>query len=324
MTVKPTLRQLALLVSAIILSSCGSSSTTSLSSTTQAPTTSTSSLAAPTSVQWVDVPATIPTTTVVPTPSSPTCLPAELNVGTITFGLATAQEGWGVPITNIGTQPCLLPDNLSKITAIGPSGNRVTLSNGPLVEPAPPVILKPGVTNMYGIISAAFCDAVRLVQPSKHYSSVEITLPTGVLDLPELVLRLCSDKVSSGFQQSGSAPPAPGTVASLNVKLEIPKTVKAASTLDYQVVLENQSNETVDLNPCPVYKEVIFVVTGPNGKSNSKVLELNCSTVHSIKAHQKVIYQMVIHVPSRTGPAKFSWQIEPSGPYSGGGVTIVG
>lgn len=176
---------------------------------------------------------------------------------------------------------------------------------------------------MYGIISAAFCDSGGLVQPSKHYSSVEITLPTGIMDLSKLVLRLCSDKVFSGFQQSGPAPPAPRTVASLSANVVLPATVKSASTLDYQVDLENQSNETVDLDPCPVYKEVITVVNGPNGKSNSKVLELNCSTVHSIKAHQKVTYQMAIHVPSRTGPAKFSWQIEPSGPYAGGGVTVV-
>jgi hypothetical protein len=177
---------------------------------------------------------------------------------------------------------------------------------------------------MYSILSAAFCDAAGLVQPSKHYSSVEMTLPTGILDLSKLDLTLCANKVFSGFQQSESTPPAPGTVASLNAKLEIPKTVKAGSTLDYQVVLENKSNETVDLSPCPVYKEVINVVNGPNGKSYSQVLELNCSTVRAIKPHQKITYQMVILVPSETGPAKFGWHIVPGGPYVGTGLTIGG
>ena len=250
--------------------------------------------------------------------------------------LASGTEGWNrnfrlcdrprrleSPDYKYGHEPCLLPNHVSKITAIGTSGNRVTLSNGPLVGPAPPIILKPGIAKIYGILSAAFCDAVGLVQPFRHYSSVEMTLPAGILDLSKLVLRLCSDKVFSGFQQSGSAPPAPGTVASLNAKLEIPRTVKAGTTLDYRVVLENQSKETVDLNPCPVYKELIYVVNGAKGKTNSQVLQLNCSTVHSIKPHQKVTYQMVIQVPSETGLAKFSWQVEPSGPFAGGGVTIV-
>ncbi len=319
---KPTAWPLAFLISAAILSSCGSAST-SLQSTTKVQVTSTANPVVTASVPWIDKLATIPATTVVPAPSLPKCLPAELKVGIVTFGFATAQEGWRVPITNTGTQPCLLPNHVSKITAIGTSGNRVTLSNGPLVEPAPPIILKPGIAKIYGILSAAFCDAAGLVQPFRHYSSVEMTLPAGNLDLSKLVLRLCSDKVFSGFQQSGSAPPAPGTVASLNAKLEIARTVKAGTTLDYRVVLENQSKETVDLNPCPVYKELIYVVNGTKGKTNSQVLQLNCSTVYSIKPHQKVTYQMVIQVPSETGLAKFSWQVEPSGPFAGGGMTIV-
>jgi len=200
----------------------------------------------------------------------------------------------------------------------------VTLSNGPLVQPAPPIVFQPDIKINFLILSGAFCDSAGLVQPTENYSSVELGLPTGTLGLSKLSLKLCSDKISSGFQWPVETPVPPGTVASLSAHLEISKTVKAGTTFDYQVVLENQSNETVDLNPCPVCKELIYVVSGAKGKTNSQVLHLNCSTVHSIKPHQKITYEMVIHVPSETGPAKFSWQIEPSGPFAGGGVTIVG
>ena len=319
---KATTRLLIFLISAAILSSCGSAST-SPQSITKVQVTSTTNPAVTATVPWIDQPATIPTTTVMTARLPATCKPADLRVGTATFGLATAQEGWRVPIADTRSQPCSLSDYLPVVTAIGPSGNRVTLSNGPLVQPAPPIVFQPDIKINFLILSGAFCDSAGLVQPSENYSSVELGLPTGTLGLSKLSLKLCSDKIFSGFQWPVETPVPPGTVASLSAHLEIPKTVKAGTTLDYLVVLENQSNETVDLNPCPVYKELIYVVNGAKGKTNSQVLQLNCSTVHSIKPHQKVTYQMVIQVPSETGLAKFSWQVEPSGPFAGGGVTIM-
>lgn len=304
------------------LSACGSSTALSPSQSSKAPARPATASAQGVAVPWIDKPATIPTTTVVTLPLSATCKPANLKVGTASFGFATAQEGWRVPITNMGPQPCSLPDHLSKITAIGPSGSRVTLSNGTLQEPEPPVVLEPSITKMYGILSGAYCDSTGLVQPSKYYSSVEMTLPTGILDLSKLILKLCSNKIASEFQPSISPPPTPGTVASLNAKLEISKSVKAGSTLDYQVVLENKSNDAVSLSPCPVYKELITVISR-SIKTSSQVLELNCSTIHSIGAHQKITYDMEIPVPSEIGPAKFGWQIAPSGPYAGSALTIL-
>ena len=312
----------AFLVLTAGLSACGSSTALSPSQSSKVPARPATASASGVAVPWIDKPATIPTTTVVTLPLSAACKPADLKVGTVSFGLATAQEGWRVPITNMGPQPCSLPDHISEITAIGPSGSRVALSNGTLQEPEPPVVLEPNITKMYGILSGAFCDSQGIVQPSQLYSSVEMTLPTGILDLSKLILRLCSNKITSGFQPSIAPPPAPGTVASLNAKLEIPKSVKAGSTLDYQVVLDNKLNVAVDLSPCPVYKELITVITR-SIKTSSQVLELNCSTVHSIGAHQKITYEMEIPVPSEVGPAKFGWQIAPSGPYAGSALTIV-
>lgn len=313
---------LAFLISAVIFSACGSLTGLSTSPTSNVPARSTTYSAVTPSVPWIDKPTTIPTTTVVTAPLPPTCKTAELKVGTATSGLATAQEGWSVPIINTENQPCSLADYLPDITAIGPSGNRVTLSNSWLMQPAPPVVLLPGIAITFQILSSAFCDSAGLVQPSEKYTSVELALPTGILDLANLNLKLCSNRIFSGFQEPVSIPPAPGTVASLSAHLEMPKTVKAGESLRYQVILENQSNKTVTLQPCPIYKEVITVFKGMKGKSSSLILELNCTTIHSIKPHQKITYQMVISVPSEPGPAKFGWHIAPGGPFVGTALTI--
>lgn len=243
-------------------------------------------------------------------------------VGAASFGFATAQEGWRVPITNTGTGACSIPDYLSTVTAVGPNGTRATLSNGPLMQPAPPVTVPPDGSVTFLILSRAWCDSVGLIPPSQHYGSIELALPTGTLDLSHLNLKLCNSQIFSGFQEPISAlTPAPGTVASLTGHLEIPKTVKAGSLLHYQVVLENQSNKAVELQPCPVYEEGITALGGPI-QTSFHSLELNCTSVRSIQPHDQITYQMVIPVPAEPGPAKFSWQIAPGGPHVGVALTI--
>lgn len=110
-------------------------------------------------------------------------------------------------------------------------------------------------------------------------------------------------------------------MGSLTAHLDIPKTVRAGSTLSYQVVLENQSDKAVHLKPCPVYQETMTALGG-KVQTNSQTLELNCTTVHSIQPHMQITYEMVITIPSQPGSAKLGWQIAPGGPYVGTGLTI--
>ena len=314
-----TIRSLpVLLVLAWVLSGC------QLSGASGASATSTTGSATPTAVPWLDKPATVPATTVVTSPISPACKPADLHVGTVSSGLATAQEGWRVPITNTGSRPCSLPGYPSTITAIGPDGNRVTLSNEPMMQPAPPITIPRAGKVTLQVVSSALCNPTGTVEPSRHYSSVEVDIPTGTLDLANLNLTLCANKIFSGFQPISAPAPVPGTVASLTAHLDIPRTVNSGSTLKYQVVLVNNSPRTVDLKPCPVYQEAITVFTGTKGRSRSRTLELDCTSVKAIKPAHKITYQMVISVPPlQPGPAKFAWSIAPGGPFAGTALTIV-
>ena len=316
-----TARSLAFLISAVALSACGSSTALSPSPLSKVSVAATTGSASIVSVPWIDKPATIPTTTVATIALSATCKPANLKVGTAIFGSAIPKKVWTIPIADSGSQPCSLPGYLPDITAIDPNGNRVALSNSPVIRPDPTVVFQPGVAVNFQILFAAHCDSAGLVQPSKYYSSVKLTLPRGTLDLSNLSLKLCGDSIISGFMPVPPPTPAPGTVESLTANVVIPKTVKAGSLLHYQVVLENQSDKAIDLQPCPVYQEGIAALGGPI-QTSSQILELNCTTVHLIKPHQKITYEMVIPVPSETGPAKFSWQVEPEGPYAGAGLTI--
>ena len=233
-------------------------STASATSTTDSPT--------PTAVPWLDKPARVPVvTTAVTGPTVPACEPADLHAGAARFGVATAQMGWMIPITNTGSRPCFLHDNPSTITAIGPDGNRVNLLKIKMIHPTPPIAIPRAGKVTLRLMASAYCNPAGTIQPSRHYRSVEVDIPTGTLDLANLNLRLCANRLQgSQFQKPEpfSAPdPGPGTVASLTAHLDIPRTVNSGSFLKYQVVLENTSAKTVDLKPCPVYQEQITVFT---------------------------------------------------------------
>lgn len=173
------------------------------------------------------------------------------------------------------------------------------------------------------MLARNFCDSTGLVLPSKHFHSVEITLQTGVINLGNVKLVLCSNQIFSGFEQQTSTPaPPPGSVASLTAQVQIPKTVQAGSRLRYVVMLTNNTNTPVALSPCPVYQESVFATNAPT-QLILHTLQLNCSDIHAILPHSKVSYHMVISVPSETGEAKFGWHIGPGGPYSGSVLTII-
>ncbi len=192
------------------------------------------------------------------------------------------------------------------------------------MQPAPPITIPRAGKVTLQVVSSALCNPTGTVEPSRHYSSVEVDIPTGTLDLANLNLTLCANKIFSGFQPISAPAPVPGTVASLTAHLDIPRTVNSGSSLKYQVVLENTSATTVDLKPCPVYQEAITVFAGTKGRSRPRTLELNCTSVKAIKPAHKITYQMVISVPPlQPGPAKFAWSIAPGGPFAGTALTIV-
>ena len=316
--------EVALLILAIVLTACGTGATNtapSAASSANSTKTTQNGSATTTAVPWIDKPATIPTTTTSPKPIPPPCTPTVLTVGSVISEGAMGSALWAVPIANIGRASCSIPDIPKSITAVGPNGRRGNLEIQPLEQTG--TISIPSGTGVTLMLQASdFCDAAGTIRPTNHYNSVNIDLTTGVLELKNIHLLLCANQIFSGFQpQRATKVPSPGSVASLYPLLQLPKTIKAGNTIHYVVTLENQTNNNVSLIPCPVYQEEIFVPSGSTQKI-SRTLQLNCSSIHSIGPRSQLSFEMVIAVPSQTGPAKFSWQIGPSGPYIGARIEI--
>ena len=308
--------EIALLILVLALTACGTGTTNTAASPVNSTTTTQMGFATTTAVPWIDKPATIPTTTTAPKPIPPPCTPRVLKVGSVISEGGMGSALWAVPIANIGSGSCSMPDNPKTVTAVGPNGTRGNLEVQ-LLEQSGNISIKSGTGVTFMIQARDSCDAAATVRPTNHYNSVDIDLTTGVLELKNVHLLLCANQIFSGFQpQLTTKVPSPGSVASLYPHLQLPETIKAGSILHYVVTLENQTNTNVSLAPCPVYQEEIFVPSESTQKI-SRTLQLNCSRIHSIRPHSQVSFEMVIAVPSQTGPAKFSWQIGPSGPYMG-------
>ena len=316
--------EVLLLIPAFALTACGtgaSGAALPAASPVGAATTTQISHPITTAVPWINEPAAMPTTTTSPKPVPPPCTPEVLTVGSVISQGAMGSAVQAVPVANIGRRSCSIPDDPTTVTALGANGSRDYLTVKPL-EQIGTTSIPSGTSVTFMMQTSDFCDASGTLRPTNHYSSVEIDLTTGVLVLKNVQLLLCANQIFAGFQPSRArSVPSQGSVASLSPRLQLPETIKAGSTLSYVVTLGNQTNTDVSLAPCPVYREEIFVPSDSPQKI-SRTLQLNCSSIHSIRPHSQASFEMVIPVPSQTAPAKFSWQIGPIGPYIGVRIDI--
>jgi hypothetical protein len=132
------------------------------------------------------------------------------------------------------------------------------------------------------------------------YHHIQITLPGGgtiVVD-DTTGLDLTCGLRSGHFYVPEPPPPHPP----LRALLQTPDSVAAGSTLVYVVVLTNTSDESISLNPCPVYEQVAAT-------PHEDVETLNCKPVDTIAAHQTLRFEM--HLPIAADaprePAKLWW-----------------
>jgi hypothetical protein len=86
--------------------------------------------------------------------------------------------------------------------------------------------------------------------------------------------------------------------------LRLPATVRAGSTLHFEVDLSNPGGRPVALSPCPVYLEASSVPT-------KLLYRLDCRTVRSIPVHGQVRYGMEMAIPDAAplGAAKIFWAL---------------
>lgn len=126
-----------------------------------------------------------------------------------------------------------------------------------------------------------------------------------------------------GLQPRYSQPqtPAPRTVGTVTVRLQLPASVRAGTVLRYTVTLRNSTDTKITLHPRPGYSEDLY----NTGLAVRRSFALNCDSVVAIPAHQSVCYAMRLTMPSRAAPgmAKFGWGLNtPAGLFVGSAIIV--
>jgi hypothetical protein len=155
-----------------------------------------------------------------------------------------------------------------------------------------------------------------------RYHSLDIVLPGGGRKvLKGLSLTFQCGMSTTPFFTSKPAPSSPpDLLAHLVPRLLLPETVRAGSTLVYQVELSNPTNKVVPLSPCPGYLEHSSIPT-------KLEYGLNCLTVRSIPARGEVRYEMDMAIPASAPPgaATVFWSLDtPIDQIGQGQVLVIG
>ncbi len=280
-------------------------------------------------VPWVNRPLplyVIPDPKPIPYPTSALpCRAEQLRVSQGRGGVGLGNQLQQLVFINVGARPCLLRGSPT-ISAGTATGSRRALRpqhGGTYFGQLVPADLPPGGHVFLDLATSTGCEGGR--KPAVRYRKLLFALPQGGSVQAEQVsiTEDCGLSMSDfGLPRRYSHPqPAPGTAGVLQVRLELPASVRAGTTLRYTVTLSNPTKTTVALHPCPGYSEGVYA----SGLVVRRSFALNCDSVHDIPAHGHVRYAMRLALPRRLVPgiAKFGWNLNtPTGPFAGRIVRI--
>ncbi len=291
---------IALLVLTIILASCG----TAIAREKSNPNVGTAQVAG--LVPWIDSPSPVPP---IPSPipaakpqtSAPPCKAADLALVNWGPSQLTGDHGIILELRNIGSATCLL-SGTPKVIAKGTGVPDITATNRPMIffgqdadtTPGKPVFLFVGVS--------AAC-AIPCQNPT-IYNTLDIYYPMGgELVVHGLNLDSYCGMATTPFYSVKPGPQYPNPpTTNLVPTLKLPATVKAGTTLTYEVDISNPQSNPAELSPCPIYMEYSSFKT-------KLLYHLNCSAVHSIAPYGTVRYQMKMAIPASAplGEASIYW-----------------
>jgi hypothetical protein len=107
-------------------------------------------------------------------------------------------------------------------------------------------------------------------------------------------------------------PPLHAWYTPLMIRVSVPATVEAGTTLRYAVTLSNPTKSAIRIDPCPAYIETATGV----GVHVLKTYALDCDRVREIPASRQVRYEMRLPIPTAapSGVIVVAWFID--GPES--------
>jgi hypothetical protein len=278
-------------------------------------------------VPWKHLPAMLPP---LPPPPMPPgvrhrpCKAADLRAkpagGRAALGILAAR----IEFVNIASTPCTLAGYPRQLIGIRKDGELQMLLpfHGTMFDDqaAWPANLKPGDKALMIIATGDNCAALNRRHPTHRgrYVGELVDLPGGGqvrVGVPfDTTCGLDITRIGRPVREA----PEPHAYRGLRLSVDRPSTVLAGSIMRFTITLTNRTAAAIELHPCPVYREVMYVGGHPHGLTD----RLNCEFVKAIRGHSSQTYSMRFRVPLTSGIAKFSWRIPTASLFSGGTVTV--
>jgi len=272
-------------------------------------------------VPWVDrpVPASAPSPAPSVYPSGSPCSASALKLKGTGHGVGAGQAFLKVFFRNVSSGPCELL-GYPKLFGVG---------LGDALIPIRASREGPYFANSTGAAPSGLVIAVNLTGSDlctrrPAFNTLRLVLPSGA----RANVRSPS-WVACGVGVSQFGVPSPGELghvqtSPLAVSLQSPRTLVSSSTLRYAVTITNTADRSYALEPCPSYREYIYVPAGKLGSGptvTDRSYYLNCVAVPEIPPHRSVTFAMVIDVPRGSGDAKFAWILNVTGSPAAGTAT---
>ncbi len=251
------------------------------------------------------------------------CSPSDLNITSEGVSALAGSLDYAAQLTNVSRSVCSLRAAPTSFAEITPAGARVPLPfTNPLaggnLRPLVPSNLVPGASGSIEMNSFHECDSITSGGGEKAEHAHDATrLVIGLSTGGNLTL---GPPTEGGFYQfpcppvtvsslgvnapTPTYPPSP--YAGLTAAMQLPKAVRAGTTLTYIVALTNTTDRQVALTPCPGYTEAL---THTIRADVERSYALNCKKVGNIDPHATVRFQMRLPIPANTanGLHDFFW-----------------
>lgn len=157
------------------------------------------------------------------------------------------------------------------------------------VDPGAIVLLNAGWANWCG------------ARPATAYPVVRTNQTISIRSIDPVIPPACTDPTrhsSTGIDIDTVA--APGSILTAAPTMHAPATVRAGTTLHYQLTLTNPGSLPITLRPCPSYTEEFGNLgDGRDPYRAAATYRLNCSVAPTIPAHAAVTFQMQIRIPAK-------------------------
>lgn len=234
--------------------------------------------------------------------TTPTCAAHDLRVRVIKQRVVAAVTYMQLVAESISGRACRIDRNTlglgittgraDDLLDVGEGSNQVgyPINREPRIDPAASVLIDGSWQNWCANHGIA---AYPVLRPSRT-----ITIPASNTVTPPECDTTHYQKDSTAFVNIDAVAP-PGSVLATAPAIHAPSTVRAGTTLHYQLTVTNPTDTPISLKNCPAYTEELGNLdTGRDPGRTTASYQLNCAAAQAIPAQASITFQMQLPVPA--------------------------